>query len=159
MSTISVRTHFAAGHRILNLTGAGAKCRNIHGHTFHVKWTYQQNAGDMALEFGAMKESLRAMIVEHFDHAFILDRADEFKTFLRASQLKYYLLDGPPTTEAIVAEIAVRSQRIFRAAALLSVELGEGPDNAATWENPSYIRRTIPGTTELDPRTWEPVKT
>ena len=132
MSTISVRTHFAAGHRILGLTGPGAKCRNIHGHTFHVTWTYAQDVGD-PLEFGAVKEKLRAMIATLFDHGFIIDREDEFIGYLRAGKLKYYALIGPPTTEAIAAEIAKHSRRALPKAPLLSVELREGPDNTATW--------------------------
>jgi 6-pyruvoyltetrahydropterin/6-carboxytetrahydropterin synthase len=133
MGTISVKTHFAAGHRILGLTGPGAKCRNIHGHTFHVTWTFLQDTDDMKIEFGSAKAVLRQMIKELFDHGFIIDRADDFRTYLRAGNLKYYTIIGPPTTEAIAAEIAAITLKLMRGSALLSVEVQEGPENAATW--------------------------
>lgn len=142
MSTISLRTHFAAGHRILGLTGPGAKCANVHGHTFSVVWTFKQGSADMALEFGAVKATLRTMIADVFDHGFIVDKADGFRDYLRASKLKVYALNGPPTTERIAEEIAFLSMRALPKAPLLSVELQEGPDNTATWVKP-YDRSNI----------------
>lgn len=151
MSTISVKTHFAAGHRILNLTGAGAKCRNIHGHTFHVTWTFRQAPGDMQLEFGDLKTVLRGLITTHFDHVFIVQDSDDFQHYLKINDLRFYPTEHPPTTEVIAAEIARLTidrltrpqQRYFEKeekpalwpdAELLAVQLQEGPDNAATWE-------------------------
>lgn len=131
MSTITVRTHFAAGHRILGLVGPGAKCKNIHGHTFRVEWVFEQAEG---LEFGALKSLLRSMITEKFDHAFIVDYLDPFRSYLNDNKLKHYLLQGKPTTEAISAEIAELSQSLVPQARLIRVSLDEGPDNNATWE-------------------------
>lgn len=124
--------HFAAGHRILGLTGPGAKCRSPHGHTFHVTWTFIQDAGG-DLEFGAVKEALRGMIKDQFDHGFILDKADDFCEFLRAGKHKLYRLNGPPTTELIAEEIAFCTLKVLPKAHLRSVELWEGPENCATW--------------------------
>lgn len=155
MSTISVRTHFAAGHRIIGLGGLGAKCRNIHGHTFHVTWVFAQME---ELEFGTLKYVLRDLITKTFDHGFILDKSDDFCNYLRHNMLKYYELDEQPTTEAIAAEIARLSiKRVtgksvdarsklsndpngldvkppYVNAKLLKVIVDEGPDNTATWE-------------------------
>ena len=133
MSTISVRSHFAAGHRILGLTGAGAKCRSPHGHTFQVTWTFTQNAGDMSLEFGELKVALKTMVKDQFDHGMILDKADDFVQFLKAGKHKVYVLNGPPTTELIAEEIAFATLRLLPKAPLKSVELWEGPENCATW--------------------------
>jgi 6-pyruvoyl-tetrahydropterin synthase len=156
MSTISVKTHFSAGHRILGLDGEGAKCRNIHGHTFYVTWVFWQEQGQLKLEFGELKMRLRSLIAHHFDHAFILDIRDDFNHYLDVNQLKHYQLEGPPTTEAIAAEIATltidrltkpapadRFHRdelpaLWPDAKLLRVELQEGPDNAACWEAQRY---------------------
>ena len=139
MSTISVRTHFAAGHRILGLTGPGQKCRNVHGHTFHVTWTFTQEAGDTTLEFGAIKATLREMILTLFDHAFLVHRDDDFRAYLRAGKLKFYTTEHPPTTEVIVAEIALQTVKLFPRAPLVSIELCEGPDNMATWIKPTLV--------------------
>jgi 6-pyruvoyl-tetrahydropterin synthase len=162
MSTISVRTHFAAGHRILGLTGEGAKCRNVHGHTFSVTWVFQQDAGDLRMEFGELKMRLRSLVQRHFDHAFILHCYDDFEHYLKGNELKYYLTDNPPTTEVIAAEIArltidwltkpipanppfykEEMPAIWPDAKLLRLELGEGPDNCATWEPPTPSVREV----------------
>jgi 6-pyruvoyl-tetrahydropterin synthase len=145
MSTISLKAHFAAGHRILGLTGPGAKCKNIHGHTFHVTWTFKQEAGDMALEFGAVKAVLRGMVAELWDHGFFVDRADGFRDYLRAGALKYWTIEGPPTTEAIAAMIAAETLKALKKAPLLRVELCEGPENTATWTRPLLTEVTDQG--------------
>ena len=149
MSTISVKLHFAAGHRILGLDGSGAKCRNIHGHTFHVTWTFIQGAGETTLEFGDLKTMLRGVLVP-FDHTFILHCYDDFEHYLKANDLKYYLTDTPPTTECIAQEIGrLTIQRMtkgrvdalgaerpapFPDARLYCVEVEEGPENSAMWQ-------------------------
>lgn len=160
MSTISVQTHFAAGHRILGLTGPGAKCRNIHGHTFNVKWVFTQHE---ALEFGTLKEALRGLVRTHWDHGFFLDESDDFRHYLEVNQLRNCPLDGPPTTERIAAEIAKLSiSRLttpweswsqypiknpkdsdkplysVQEADLVAVVLEEGPENTATWTKPPF---------------------
>lgn len=159
MSTISVKAHFAAGHRILGLSGPGEKCRNIHGHTFHVTWVFAQ---DSDLEFGTLKAALRELIKRDFDHGFIHDKADDFCVYLAANMLKHYPLDGPPTTEAIAAELAARSierlhkpysewgtsvgaqEPLYPHARLLKLILDEGPENSATWEPEPVNISTIP---------------
>jgi 6-pyruvoyl-tetrahydropterin synthase len=163
MSTISVKMHFAAGHRILGLEGPGEKCRNAHGHTFYVTWTFAQHS---SLEFGELKQRLRSMIKTHLDHGFILDKRDDFLHYLKANQLKHYALDGPPTTEAIAAEIAQltidrlttpwkdhfgdNQPALFPNAVLLRVVLEEGPENCATWEPAEQSVDTW-----IDPFTYE----
>lgn len=145
MSTISVKTHFAAGHRILGLTGAGAKCRSPHGHTFHVEWVFKQGSDDGDLEFGELKQTLKGLVKDVFDHGFILDRADDFREFLRAGKHKVYALSGPPTTERIAEEIAFLSLKALPKAPLLRVILQEGPENSATWERPLVTQITDHG--------------
>lgn len=152
MSTISIKAHFAAGHRILGLGGLGEKCRNIHGHTWTVTWTFAQ---DPTWEFCELKARLKNLIDIYFDHAFILDIRDDFCHYLDVNHLKQYQLEGPPTTEAIAAEIARLTvdrlitehgkgqKALFPEAKLLRLELGEGPDNCATWEPPQQTAREM----------------
>jgi 6-pyruvoyltetrahydropterin/6-carboxytetrahydropterin synthase len=161
VSTISVQTHFAAGHRILGLPGAGAKCRNIHGHTFHVTWTIEQGVEcEQMVEFGELKVRLKDIIKTIYDHCFILDSSDDFVAYLNANMLKARLLDGPPTTERIAEDIATVTMEHFTTetrlggfkheplapcAKLLYVKLDEGPENTATWENPAWVKRLSAG--------------
>jgi 6-pyruvoyl-tetrahydropterin synthase len=178
MSTVSVKTHFAAGHRILGLTGEGSKCRNIHGHTFHVTWTFEQNS---ELEFGTLKAALRSLVKWHFDHGFVLDKTDDFAVYLSANMLSYYKLDGPPTTEALAAEIAKLTierltlpyneyshgvikepkeddKALYPSASLLEVSLDEGPENNATWKAPVYVSNN--NTLSISPNTtWGTITT
>lgn len=155
MSTVSVRTHFAAGHRIIGLPGEGGKCRNIHGHTFTATWTIQQDANsENPVEFGELKKRLKEMIKAVYDHGFILDITDDFRQYLAVNMLKFRVVDGPPTTERIAEDIAQETMRHFTQdmhlngwqhtplapnAKLLSVALDEGPENTATWQNPAYF--------------------
>jgi 6-pyruvoyl-tetrahydropterin synthase len=166
MSTISVRSHFAAGHRILGLTGEGKKCRNIHGHTFTVQWTIDQDSStEDPVEFGALKKRLKDMIKATYDHQFILDKSDDFQQYLSINNLRHRTVDGPPTTERIAEDIANETMRHFTErydgwgaplaphAKLLSVELGEGPENTATWLNPAFVKVWSGGKIDLPPLT------
>jgi len=133
-----------------------------------VKWIFEQ---DSELEFGSLKGALKPLVKRHFDHSFIVDKSDDFKNYLQWNRLRYYEIDGPPTTEAISAEIGrlsierltvpwndlddrplklkkpgepnddEKQYLLYPNVKLLSVELGEGPENMATWENPKYVRR------------------
>lgn len=172
MSTISVQTHFAAGHRILGLPGEGAKCRNIHGHTFTCTWTIQQDAAsEEPVEFGELKHRLKEIIKAEYDHGFLLDATDDFVHYLSANMLRHRTLDGPPTTERIAEDIGQVTMRHFTEeqrvwgcvrsalaphARLLSVRLEEGPENTATWENPEFVRVFSTGGPVIPPATIAP---
>lgn len=135
-STVSVRLFFAAGHRILGLTGAGAKCRNLHGHTFFVTFVFEQSdAWPPPVEFGAAKASLRERIKDRYDHGFFVDRADtKLLDFLESEQCKHTVFDGPPTTERMAQLLAREAMLLVQGANLLRVSLEEGPENTATYE-------------------------
>ena len=136
MSTISVRMHFAAGHRILGLSGPGAKCRNPHGHTFYVTFVFEQSTQwPPPVEFGAAKASLRDRIKDRYDHGFFVDAADEsMRTFLEREGCKHHVFDGPPTTERIAELFARDARHLVKDANLLRVVVEEGPENTATYE-------------------------
>lgn len=137
-STISVKMHFAAGHRILGLTGAGAKCRNIHGHTFTVTFAFaQSDAWPPPVEFGAAKARLRERIKDRYDHGFFVDIADTaMLSFLVSDGCKHHVFDGPPTTERMAELLAKEANLLCQGAQLVRVVLEEGPENTATYEVP-----------------------
>ena len=137
-STISVRMHFAAGHRILGLTGAGAKCRNPHGHTFYVTFFFaQSDKWPPPVEFGAAKASLRERIKDRYDHGFFVDKADTaMREFLESNDCKHHAFDGPPTTERMAELLARDANLMVAGARLIRVVLEEGPENTATYEQP-----------------------
>jgi 6-pyruvoyltetrahydropterin/6-carboxytetrahydropterin synthase len=134
MSTTSVRLRheFSAGHRILGLSGAGEKCRNIHGHNFVCWWMFEQTLEwPPRVEFAAVKAELRTLIDELLDHAFIVHEDDDFLDYLVQRDLKRYPLHDRPTTEAIATEIARLTQQHFGDLDLVYVQLAEGSNNEA----------------------------
>ena len=135
MSTLSVRIHFAAGHRILGLTGAGAKCRNPHGHTFWATFTFEQSdEWPPTIEFGTVKATLRSRISDRYDHCFFVDKHDrDMHDFLVADDCKHYAFDGPPTTERIAEQLAREAMLLNQSSTLVSVVVEEGPENPVTW--------------------------
>lgn len=129
-TTITLTFRWAMGHRILGLTGSGAKCRNIHGHNWIADVELPNDQG--MLEFGAVKAVIGAWIDSRLDHGFLIDVDDEFVDYLVVNHLKHHTLDGPPTTENLAAMLAamVREELGILPA---SVRVQEGYRNAATW--------------------------
>lgn len=131
---VSVGHHFSAGHRILGLVGPGAKCANVHGHTFTVCATFDQT-GELAVEFTTAKTIMRQWIDKQLDHGFIVHQDDtECLDALKLLGSKHYVTAERPTTEVIATEIAEALLSFFPGTRLLSVHVGEGPHNSATWE-------------------------
>ena len=136
MNSVSVRLFFAAGHRILGLTGPGEKCRNPHGHTFHLLATWDQQPGwPPAVEFGQAKAALRDFIKQCYDHGFFVDKADQaMRDFLEREGCRHTVTNGPPTTERLTELLARDIRRLVPNAALRRLVLEEGPENSATYE-------------------------
>jgi 6-pyruvoyl-tetrahydropterin synthase len=132
MSSTSITLSFRwpMGHRILGLTGSGAKCRNIHGHNWIADVELPNDKG--ALEFGAVKAAIGDWIDSDLDHGFALHDADDFLDYLVAHDLKHVALTEPPTTEAITALIAAKTYELVGVRPV-RVHVMEGYRNAATW--------------------------
>lgn len=129
-TTITLTFRWPMGHRILGLTGGGAKCRNIHGHN----WTAEVELpnDDGALEFGAVKEAVGDWITTRLDHGFAVASNDPFLDYLRAEDMKRYVLPHAPTTEVIAAALAHEVHHLVGVLPV-RVHLVEGYRNAATW--------------------------
>lgn len=128
--SITLTFRWAMGHRILGLVGPGSKCANVHGHNWEAEVTLANDDG--ALEFGAVKANVQEFIDHYWDHGFIAHNQDEFVDTLEKMGSKVYLLGGPPTTEAIAADLA-EQVRLRIGVDPLSVHVREGYRNAATW--------------------------
>lgn len=134
--TITLSHHFSAGHRIPGLGGEGAKCANLHGHTFGVECTWAQPA-PLALEFTAVKKTMRGFIDQYLDHGYIVGCEDEWLLrILRSGNMKHFITTDWPTTEQITIAIAMNLQERLPQAALVQVRVTEGPHNAATYDPP-----------------------
>ena len=72
MLTVSKQCLFDAAHVLTNHAG---QCKNLHGHTYRVIVEVAEGAGgqDMVIDFKDLKQVMREVILERFDHAFIFD--------------------------------------------------------------------------------------
>jgi len=103
---ITRRLEFDAGHRIPNHEG---HCRHIHGHRYVIEITllgdilnHQGYADDgMVLDFGDIKKLANELIVNKWDHAFLVAKEDESLVNFLASipDHKTVILDVIPTVE------------------------------------------------------------
>ncbi|MBI5919731.1 MAG: 6-carboxytetrahydropterin synthase QueD [Nitrosomonadales bacterium] len=103
---ITRRLEFDAGHRIPNHT---SQCRHLHGHRYALEVTL---SGDiitteglseqgMVMDFSEVKRIAKEMVVDVWDHAFLVYRGDT--TVLPFLQTipghKTIVMDVPPTAE------------------------------------------------------------
>ena len=78
---ITRRIEFDAGHRIPNHT---SQCRHLHGHRYVIEITLSgeiiRTEGSaeqgMVMDFSEVKRIANAVIVDHWDHAFLVYRGD-----------------------------------------------------------------------------------
>lgn len=131
---LTVRHHMSAGHRIEGLPGPGAKCSNVHGHTFGIDWTFRVNtAGAEVIEFAAVKKELRGWVNEQLDHGFIAYEKDyDLIEALKGLGCKIAIVDDWPTTEVIARTIADYVPDPYKTW-LYSVRITEGPHNEAVY--------------------------
>lgn len=132
MVFLTVKHHFSAGHRIPGLPGPGAKCANVHGHTFGVEWTFQVDGLDAAeFEFAAAKKALRGWVDEHLDHGFLAASEDTpLIDYLCDTGSKLYIVVPVPTTEAIAA-LLLQVANDLDIGRCTQVLVTEGPHNEA----------------------------
>jgi len=57
----------------------------------------------MVMDFGTLKQEIMEPLLDHFDHALILDIGDPLLEALDGLDLKTVTMDGPPTAEAMAA--------------------------------------------------------
>ncbi len=103
---ITRRLEFDAGHRIPH---HGGHCRHIHGHRYVIEVTVlgqvldHQGHGDdgMVLDFGDIKKITNELVVEKWDHAFLVAKEDESLVNFLASipGHKTVVMDHIPTVE------------------------------------------------------------
>lgn len=74
MLTVSKQCAFDAAHVLTNHAG---QCKNLHGHTYRVVVEVAEvpDGRDMVIDFKDLKQVLREVVVERFDHAFMYHEA------------------------------------------------------------------------------------
>lgn len=141
---ITKQARFEAGHRIPNHE---SKCRHVHGHSWYIQVTVEgpvtsdldSPAQGMVTDFGDLKAILHEMVVDQWDHAFLV--YDKDVPMIKALR---HLPEGHRTVElhevptcenlarlafmAVDAEVARRSENRTRVAC---VRLYETPNSWA----------------------------
>jgi 6-pyruvoyltetrahydropterin/6-carboxytetrahydropterin synthase len=103
---ITRRLEFDAGHRIPNHK---SQCRHLHGHRYAIEITLSGEiiaaAGaseeGMVMDFGDVKEVAKRVVVDAWDHAFLVYSGDEavMDFLLTLPDHKTVVLDVVPTAE------------------------------------------------------------
>ena len=118
---ITRRLEFDAGHRIPNHEG---QCRHLHGHRYSLEITIEgkivqlngaSNEG-MVIDFGDIKKIAQELIIEPWDHSFLVYKKDleVVKILSSIKDHKTTFLDSIPTVENLAAIIfEILSTAIF----------------------------------------------
>jgi 6-pyruvoyltetrahydropterin/6-carboxytetrahydropterin synthase len=129
---LSIRTHFAAAHRLAREELSQAeneaiygKCARVHGHGHNyllevtVRGRIQERTG-MVCDLGALQQAVQDLVVEPFDHTFLNKDIPHFARCV-------------PTAENIALHIAdlLNAPIAALGARLHKVRLQESPNNAA----------------------------
>jgi 6-pyruvoyltetrahydropterin/6-carboxytetrahydropterin synthase len=84
MYHLTVHTHFAAAHNLLNYQG---DCENLHGHNWKVEVTVgarQLDSSGLGIDFKVLKRETKK-ILEHLDHTY-LNQLPDFQAVSPSSE-------------------------------------------------------------------------
>ncbi|HEY0269220.1 MAG TPA: 6-carboxytetrahydropterin synthase QueD [Methyloradius sp.] len=108
---ITTRLEFDAGHRI---PSHKSQCRNLHGHRYAIEITLSgdiiknESASEdgMVMDFSDVKAIARSVVVDVWDHAFLVHQGDhEVLSFLNSlPNHKTVVMNTVPTAENMAAE-------------------------------------------------------
>ena len=110
--------HFEAAHALIGYDG---RCRNIHGHSYEMRVTIKgmpiidpsSPKNGMVMDFGDLKKIVNEEIVDHYDHAFIIN--DQMpKDFIEEVKRHYeriIVLPYQPTTELMLLDFSKKIKK------------------------------------------------
>ncbi|WP_178986485.1 6-pyruvoyl trahydropterin synthase family protein [Winogradskyella helgolandensis] len=144
MSKIRITKQFSfeTGHALYGYDG---KCKNVHGHSYHlfvtVIGTPIADATNvkfgMVIDFGDLKKIVKEEIVDVFDHATVFNKNTphvELARELEARDHNVLLVDYQPTSEMMVIDFAEKiKQRLPETIKLYSLKLSETTSSFAEW--------------------------
>ncbi len=121
MSNIRITKQFSfeAGHALYGYDG---KCKNIHGHSYHLDVTVigtpiNDNSNvkyGMVIDFGDLKKIVKEEIVDVFDHATVFNKNTphvELAKELERRGHNVILVDYQPTSEMMIIDFAKKIKR------------------------------------------------
>jgi len=129
---------FEAAHA---LDGYEGKCKDIHGHSYHLKITLIGEPSKdvllsdcgMVVDFGEIKSIVRDHVYENFDHRLLLRNDSRFKGLERNNERIRYV-NYQPTCENMLIEIVGMVQKCLQGKIILhSAFLRETANSYAEW--------------------------
>ena len=129
---------FEAAHA---LDGYKGKCKDIHGHSYHLKITVigipKQDPDDpncgMVIDFSDIKSIVRSKVLPLFDHRLLLRKDSRFKG-IEAKNERVRYLEYQPTCENMLFEIVeILKNEFNNEVELHSVFLRETDTSYAEW--------------------------
>lgn len=133
---------FETGHALYGYDG---KCRNVHGHSYHlsvtvigspIEETGHKKLG-MVIDFGDLKTIVKEEIVDPFDHATVFNGSTPHLALantLKENGHKVILADYQPTSENMVVDFAHKiRKRLPEGIQLHSLKLRETGTAYAEW--------------------------
>ena len=144
MNKIRITKHFdfESAHALYGYDG---KCKNIHGHSYHIYVTVigtpieddKNPKNGMVMDFGDLKVIVKREIVEKFDHAVVLNENSphrELANTINNYSHKVVLVPYQPTSENMLMDFAERIQSQLPQNVLLhSLKLYETANSYAEW--------------------------
>lgn len=110
--------HFEAAHA---LKGYDGRCRNIHGHSYEMRVTIKGNPimddnnpkNGMVMDFGDLKNIVNEEIINHYDHAFIINHQmpEEFIEEVKRHYDRIIIVPFQPTTEMMLIDFSKKIKK------------------------------------------------
>lgn len=139
---ITKQFDFESAHALYGYDG---KCKNIHGHSYHLHVTVigtpiddaNHHKNGMVLDFGDLKNLVKEEIVDVFDHAIILNGKSPHRDLaltLKDNAHRIVLVDYQPTSENMLFDIADKiKKQLPKNVSLHSLKLIETASSYAEW--------------------------
>lgn len=118
------------------------KCENIHGHTYHLTVTIlgsPEKSDDsktmgMVMDFSDLKRVVQDQVLDHFDHALVLNQNDPRTKSIQDISSKLILTPYQPTSENLLIDFVERlTSSLPETVELYSLKLRETPSSFAEW--------------------------
>lgn len=141
MKTVRITKEFTfeMAHALSRYDG---KCENVHGHTYYLSITVsgrpEQSQGSpkcgMVMDFSDLKMIVKEQILDHFDHALVLNETDPRQFELDKLSTKIILTPYQPTCENLMLEFVNRMSMFLNDSVKLhSIRLRETPSCYTEW--------------------------
>lgn len=126
------------------LYGYDGPCKNIHGHTYHLSVTLlgppETKSGavklGMVVDFGDLKEMVKTVVLETFDHALVLNEGAPYVSseVIAGEFEKLVLVPWQPTCENLLLHfVDLLKERFPPPTRLICMRLEETPTSYPEW--------------------------